>query len=147
MAAPGISTAHLPAVCRFCSPIKAAIDTDWYAGNADAVTQNLNFVRRGRPDYVIILSGDHIYEMDYDVMLQFHREKKADATLATIRVPLDEASRYGIVDVDDDYPRPRICRKTADPPGNLASMGVYIFNYPALEHMLEQDDTAERLQS
>ncbi len=124
---------------QILQPFKGRYDTDWYAGTADAVTQNINFVRRGRPDYVIILSGDHIYEMDYDVMLQFHREKKADATVATIRVPMDEASRYGIVDVDDDYSVREFVEKPPNPPGNLASMGVYIFNYPALEHMLEQD--------
>ena len=120
-------------------PYKGRYDTDWYAGTADAVAQNLNFVRRGRPDYVIILSGDHIYEMDYDVMLQFHREKNADATVATIRVPLDEASRYGIVDVDEDYSIREFVEKPANPPGNLASMGVYIFNYGVLERMLEED--------
>src|SRR5215470_11999364 len=73
---------------QILQPYKGRNDTDWYAGTADAVAQNLNFVRRGRPDYVLILSGDHIYEMDYDVLLQFHRDKKADATVCTIRVPL-----------------------------------------------------------
>ncbi|MBZ0292703.1 MAG: glucose-1-phosphate adenylyltransferase [Anaerolineae bacterium] len=124
---------------QLLQPYKGRLDTDWYAGNADAVTQNLNFVRRGRPDYVIILSGDHIYEMDYDVMLQFHREKNADATVCTIRVPLDEASRYGIVDVDEDYRVREFVEKPPNPPGNLASMGVYIFNYAVLEQMLIED--------
>ena len=124
---------------QILQPYKGRYDTDWYAGTADAVAQNLNFVRRGRPDYVIILSGDHIYEMDYDVMLQFHREQNADATVATIRVPLDEASRYGIVDVDDDYRVQEFVEKPPNPPGNLASMGVYIFNYGVLEQMLEHD--------
>jgi glucose-1-phosphate adenylyltransferase len=96
-------------------------------------------VRRGRPDYVLILSGDHIYEMDYDVMVQFHREKKADATVCTIRVPMDEASRYGIVDVDDNYRVREFVEKPPNPPGNLASMGVYIFNYAVLERMLSED--------
>jgi glucose-1-phosphate adenylyltransferase len=120
-------------------PYKGRFDTDWYAGTADAVTQNLNFVRRGRPDYVVILSGDHIYEMDYDVMLQFHRENNADATVATIRVPLDEASRFGIVDVDENYKVREFVEKPPNAPGNLASMGVYIFNYPVLEHVLAHD--------
>ena len=124
---------------QILQPFKGRLDTDWYAGTADAVTQNLNFVRRGRPDYVLILSGDHIYEMDYDVMLQFHREKKADATVCTIRVPLDKASRYGIVDVDENYAVREFVEKPPDPPGNLASMGVYIFNYQALEQMLNED--------
>lgn len=124
---------------QILQPYKGRLDTDWYAGTADAVTQNLSFVRHGRPDYVIILSGDHIYEMDYDVMLQFHRDKKADATVCTIRVPLDEASRYGILDVDDDYSVREFVEKPAHPPGTLASMGVYIFNYAVLEEMLKED--------
>ena len=124
---------------QILQPFKGRLDTDWYAGTADAVAQNLNFVRRGRPDYVLILSGDHIYEMDYDVMLQFHREKKADVTVCTIRVPMDEASRYGIVDVDDNYRVREFVEKPPNPPGNLASRGVYIFSYAVLERMLEED--------
>jgi glucose-1-phosphate adenylyltransferase len=124
---------------QILQPYKGRLDTDWYAGTADAVSQNLNFVRRGRPDYVLIVAGDHIYEMDYDVMVQFHREKKADATVCTIRVPLDEASRYGIVDVDDNYRVREFVEKPPNPPGNLASMGVYIFNYAVLEKMLTED--------
>jgi len=124
---------------QILQPYKGRSDTDWYAGTADAVAQNINFVRRGRPDYVLILSGDHIYEMDYDVLLQFHREKKADATICTIRVPLDEASRYGILDVDDDYKVREFVEKPAQPPGNLASMGVYVFSYGVLERMLQED--------
>lgn len=124
---------------QILQPYKGRSDTDWYAGTADAVAQNVNFVRRGRPDYVLILSGDHIYEMDYDVLVQFHREKKADATVCTIRVPLDEASRYGIVDVDDDYKVREFVEKPAKPPGNLASMGVYVFSYGVLERLLQED--------
>jgi glucose-1-phosphate adenylyltransferase len=88
---------------------------------------------------VLILSGDHIYEMDYDVLLQFHRDKKADATVCTIRVPMDEASRYGILDVDDDYRVREFVEKPPKPPGNLASMGVYVFNYAVLEQLLQED--------
>lgn len=120
-------------------PFLGRRDTDWYAGTADAVAQNLPFVRRGRPDYVLILSGDHIYQMDYAEMLQFHSENNADATVATIRVPLDEASRYGIVDVEDDLSVRDFVEKPPTPPGNLASMGVYIFNYDVLERMLHRD--------
>ncbi len=120
-------------------PYKGRHDTDWYSGTADAVTQNLNFVRRGRPEYVLILSGDHIYEMDYDVLIEYHRSKKAEATICTIPVPMDEASRYGIVDVDDDYRIRSFIEKPADPPGNLANMGVYVFNYPVLERLLKED--------
>ena len=124
---------------QLLQPFKGRYDTDWYAGTADAVRQNLNFVRRGRPDYVLILSGDHIYEMDYDVLIQFHIDKGADATVCTIRVPMDEASRYGILDVDDDYAVREFLEKPANPPGNLASMGVYVFSYAVLEHMLRED--------
>jgi len=124
---------------QILQPYKGRNDTDWYAGTADAVAQNISFVRRGRPDYVLILSGDHIYEMDYDVLLQFHREKKADATICTIRVPMDEASRYGILDVDDDYRVREFVEKPPNPPSNLASMGVYIFSYGVLEQLLADD--------
>src|SRR5690606_37495332 len=98
----------------------------------------------GRPEYVLILSGDHIYEMDYDVLIQFHREKGADATVCTIRVPLDEASRFGILDVNDDYSVKDFIEKPADPPGNLASMGVYVFSYSVLEQMLKVDQANEK---
>ncbi len=124
---------------QILQPYKGRYDTDWYSGTADAVTQNLNFVRRGRPDYVLILSGDHIYEMDYDVLIQYHREKRAAATICTITVPLDEASRYGIVDVNDDYSVRSFIEKPPEPPGNLANMGVYLFSYPILERMLKED--------
>jgi glucose-1-phosphate adenylyltransferase len=124
---------------QILQPYKGRYDTDWYAGTADAVTQNLNFVRRGRPEYVLILSGDHIYEMDYDVLIQYHRDKGADATLCVITVPLDEASRYGILDVDDDYVVTDFLEKPANPPGNLANMGVYVFTYSVLERLLQED--------
>jgi glucose-1-phosphate adenylyltransferase len=120
-------------------PYKGSRDTDWYLGTADAVTQNMNFIRRGRPEYVLILSGDHIYEMDYDVLIQFHRDNKAEATICTIRVPMDEASRYGILDCDENYAVRDFVEKPANPPSNLASMGVYVFNYAALERMLAED--------
>lgn len=124
---------------RLLQPYQGSFDTDWYAGTADAVAQNLNFVRQGRPDYVLILSGDHIYQMDYDLLVQYHREKGADATVCTIRVPLDEASRFGILDTDDDYRVTEFVEKPANPPGNLASMGVYVFNYAVLEQALMED--------
>jgi glucose-1-phosphate adenylyltransferase len=124
---------------QILQPYKGRYDTDWYAGTADAVTQNLNFVRRGRPEYVLILSGDHIYEMDYDVLIQYHRDKGADATLCVISVPLDEASRYGILDVDEDYAVTDFLEKPANPPGTLANMGVYVFTYSVLERLLQED--------
>lgn len=121
---------------QLLQPYIGSFDTDWYAGTADAVAQNLNFVRDGQPRYVLILSGDHIYEMDYDMLLQYHREKQADVTLCTIRVPLNEAHRFGIIDTNDDYSVKDFIEKPADPPDNLANMGVYIFNYETLEEEL-----------
>lgn len=111
----------------------------WYAGTADAVAQNLNFVRHGRPEYVLILSGDHIYEMDYDVLVRYHQVKEADATFCTIRVPMDEANRFGILDVNDDNEILDFVEKPEHPPSNLANMGVYVFNYDVLEKMLLLD--------
>ncbi len=124
---------------RLLQPFQGSFDTDWYAGTADAVAQNLNFVRQGRPEFVLILSGDHIYEMDYDMLVQYHRDKGADATVCTIRVPLDEASRFGIVDTDKDYRIVDFIEKPQAPPGNLANMGVYVFNYSVLERVLSED--------
>lgn len=126
---------------RMLQPFQGSFDTDWYAGTADAVAQNLNFVRQGRPEYVLILSGDHIYEMDYDMLVQYHREKGAAATVCTIRVPLDEASRFGIVDTDSDYRVTRFVEKPVAPPGNLANMGVYVFDYDVLERVLIEDQS------
>ncbi|MCA9909309.1 MAG: glucose-1-phosphate adenylyltransferase [Anaerolineae bacterium] len=128
---------------QLLQPYKGRYDTDWYMGTADAVTQNLNFIRRGRPEYVLILSGDHIYQMDYEVLLQFHREKQAEATICVIRVPMDEANRYGIVDTDEDYRVRGFLEKPESPPSNLANMGVYIFNYAALEKLLSEDHGLE----
>ena len=124
---------------RMLQPYQGSFDTDWYAGTADAVAQNLNFIRQGRPEFVLILSGDHIYEMDYDMLVQYHRDKGADATVCTIRVPLDEASRFGIVDTDMDYRVTDFVEKPLEPPGNLANMGVYVFDYAVLERVLRED--------
>jgi glucose-1-phosphate adenylyltransferase len=124
---------------QILQPYKGRRDTDWYQGTADAVWQNLNFVCRGQPENILILSGDHIYEMDYDILLHFHQEKQADATICTIRVPMDEASRYGILDVDEMYCVRDFVEKPAKPPSNLASMGVYVFNTEVLNHMLTED--------
>jgi glucose-1-phosphate adenylyltransferase len=120
-------------------PYKGRFDTDWYAGTADAVTQNLNFVRQGRPEQVVILSGDHIYQMDYDLFVNYHRQKGADLTIATIQVPLDEASRFGVCVTDDDMRVVDFAEKSQTPPSTLASMGVYVFNYDVLERVLLED--------
>jgi len=127
---------------QLLQPYKGRKDTDWYSGTADAVWQNLNFVVRGQPDYILILSGDHIYEMDYDMLIDFHIAKGADATICTIRVPMDEASRYGILDVDEEMRITSFVEKPQKPPSDLASMGVYLFSTAVLNEMLTED--AER---
>lgn len=120
-------------------PFKGRFDTDWYAGTADAVTQNLNFIRRNRPRNLLILSGDHIYEMEYDMLIRYHEQHEADATVCVIRVPLDEASRYGIMEVDHRNQIVNFVEKPEVPPGDLANMGVYVFTTQVLEKLLLED--------
>ncbi len=124
---------------QILQPYTGREDSEWYAGTADAVYQNLNFIRRGGVDLVLILSGDHVYEMNYEHLITFHQEKGADATICTINVPLEEASRYGIVEVDENYRVTGFVEKPAQPPGTLASMGVYVFRMEVLEQLLRQD--------
>ena len=123
---------------RIYTPYKSR-STSWFEGTADAVQQNYAFIKRGRPDYIMILSGDHIYAMDYEAMIQHHIDNKAEATLATIRVPLDEAQRYGIVGVDPDNRVNSFVEKPNQPPSNLANMGVYLFNSDLLDKSLWED--------
>lgn len=120
-------------------PFKGRRDTDWYSGTADAVWQNMNFVVRRNPEEILILSGDHIYEMDYDTLITFHEKKHADVTICTIRVPMDEANRYGILDVDAQGRVKDFVEKPAHPPSNLASMGVHVFRTDVLTKMLTED--------
>jgi glucose-1-phosphate adenylyltransferase len=124
---------------RIFSPYKARGSSDWYLGTADAVQQNFRFIKSNNPDLVLILSGDHIYEMNYDAMIAFHMDHGADLTMATIRVPLSEASRFGIVDVGDDYRVTSFIEKPSDSPSNLANMGVYLFSLSALDRILWED--------
>jgi len=128
---------------KLLQPSQGRQDTDWYAGTADAVTQNLNFVRRGHPQNVLILSGDHIYEMEYDMLVDYHETHNADVTVCVIRVPLDEASRYGIMEVDEHYRIVDFVEKPAVPPGDLANMGVYVFKREILEQLLAEDALRE----
>ncbi len=114
-------------------------DSDWYSGTADAVYQNLNFIKQRDPDLILILSGDHVYEMNYDPLITFHQEHKADVTVCTINVPLEEASRYGIVATDERYRVTSFTEKPAHPPGTLASMGVYLFRIDVLDRLLRAD--------
>jgi len=111
----------------------------WYNGTANAVYQNYEFIDFYDPEYVIILSGDHVYKMDYSRMLKFHKEKNSEITLATIEVPREEASRFGMLTVDQDARITRFTEKPAQPESNLASMGVYIFNWSTLKEALVAD--------
>jgi glucose-1-phosphate adenylyltransferase len=124
---------------RIYSPYKARGSSDWYLGTADAVQQNFRFIKSSQPDLVIILSGDHIYEMNYDAMIAFHLDHQADVTMATIRVPLSEASRFGIVGVEEDYRVSSFVEKPSQPSSNLVNMGVYLFNLPVLDRVLWED--------
>ncbi len=122
------------------SPYQKATGSDWYSGTANAIYQNIHFIEGYDPEYIAILSGDHIYKMDYEKMLDFHKEKNADCTIAVITVPWEEASRFGILDADDDYKIREFAEKPKQPKSNLASMGVYIFNWKMLRQYLESNE-------
>ena len=118
---------------------KADAELDVYRGTADAISQNIDFIDKFAPEYLLILSGDHIYKMDYAKMLAFHKEHKADATIAVIPVPLKEASRFGIMNTNEDGSIYEFEEKPAEPKSNLASMGIYIFNWKTLRKLLLAD--------
>ena len=119
---------------------KADANLDVYRGTADAISQNIDFVDNYDPEYVLILSGDHIYKMNYAKMLQSHKENEADATIAVIEVPMKEASRFGIMNTEPETGRiVEFEEKPAEPKSNLASMGIYIFNWKLLRKMLVAD--------
>jgi glucose-1-phosphate adenylyltransferase len=124
---------------RIYSPYKARGASDWFLGTADAVQQNFRFIKNSSPDFVLILSGDHIYEMNYSMMIDAHVIRQADLTLATISVPTDEASRFGIVGVDAENRVNSFVEKPYQPPSNLANMGVYLFNTEVLDRYLLDD--------
>ncbi|MGL5434941.1 MAG: glucose-1-phosphate adenylyltransferase [Lachnospiraceae bacterium] len=117
-------------------PYEKSKGSDWYTGTANAIYQNLEYMESFNPDYVLILSGDHIYKMDYEVMLEYHKANNADVTIAAMPVPIEEASRFGIVITDDNNRITEFEEKPADPRSNLASMGIYIFSWPALRDAL-----------
>ncbi len=121
-------------------PYLGRMDSDWYDGTADAIYQNIDFVRNVHPDHVLILGGDNIYKMDYSRLTQFHTEKKADVTVATLKVTLEEAGRFGIVQTDSDYRVINFEEKPKEPKGTLASMGIYVFNYDTLVKVLGEDN-------
>jgi glucose-1-phosphate adenylyltransferase len=121
------------------TPYKARGPSDWYLGTADAVEQNFTFIKRSKPDLILILSGDHIYKMDYRKMIDFHIANHADLTMGTIRVPLEEAPRFGIVGVDQDMRIQSFVEKPSQPPSDLINMGVYLFNADILDRALLED--------
>ena len=118
---------------------KADADLDVYRGTADAISQNIDFIDKYSPEYLLVLSGDHIYKMDYDKMLDYHKEMNADATIAVIEVPMKEASRFGIMNTDGDGRIVEFEEKPEHPKSNLASMGIYIFNWKLLRKILLAD--------
>lgn len=118
---------------------KDGTEFDVYRGTADAITQNIDFVDSHDPDYVLILSGDHIYKMDYAKMLSYHKQRGADATIAVLPVPMKEASRFGIMNTDEDGRIVEFEEKPEQPKSNLASMGIYIFNWKQLRKKLISD--------
>lgn len=118
---------------------KADADLDVYRGTADAISQNIDFIDTYNPEYVLILSGDHIYKMDYDKMLQAHKANNADATIAVLEVPLKEASRFGIMNTNETGRIVEFEEKPPVPKSNLASMGIYIFDWKLLREMLLAD--------
>ncbi|MBQ8857337.1 MAG: glucose-1-phosphate adenylyltransferase [Lachnospiraceae bacterium] len=122
---------------------KADAALDVYRGTADAISQNIDFVDNYNPEYILILSGDHIYKMNYDKMLDYHKEMKADATIAVLPVPMKEASRFGIMNTNETGRIIEFEEKPPVPKSNLASMGIYIFNWKTLRQMLVEDMAKE----
>ncbi|NSL51383.1 glucose-1-phosphate adenylyltransferase [Bacillus sp. P2(2020)] len=112
----------------------------WYRGTANAIYQNINFIEHHNPEHILILSGDHIYKMDYSKMLDYHIKKDADATISVIEVPWDEAGRFGIMNTNEDMAITEFEEKPENPKNNLASMGIYIFKWHILRNYLEMDD-------
>ena len=117
-------------------PYERSKGSDWYTGTANAIYQNLEYMGSYNPEYVLILSGDHIYKMDYEVMLEYHKANNADVTIAAMPVPIEEASRFGILITDDNNKITEFEEKPANPRSNLASMGIYIFSWKALKEAL-----------
>ena len=117
-------------------PYEKSGSSEWYTGTANAIYQNLDYMETFHPDYVLILSGDHIYKMDYEVMLEFHKANRADVTIAAMPVPMEEASRFGIVVADEEGQITEFQEKPPEPKSNLASMGIYIFSWPVLKEAL-----------
>jgi glucose-1-phosphate adenylyltransferase len=120
-------------------PYSESSEVKWYTGTASAIYQNLNYLKQYQPEYVLILSGDHIYKMNYESMLEYHIEQRADVTISLIEVPWAEASRFGIMNTNEDMRVTEFEEKPANPKNNLASMGIYIFSWNVLKEYLEMD--------
>ncbi len=125
-------------------PYESAKGAKWYAGTANAIYQNMSFIDRYNPEYVLILSGDHIYKMNYDTMLKYHKYRKADCTIAVLDVPKKEASRFGIMNCDELGVISEFEEKPKKPKSTLASMGIYIFNWKLLRELLREDELDSR---
>jgi len=117
-------------------PYEKSTSSEWYTGTANAIYQNIEYMESYNPEYVLILSGDHIYKMDYEVMLDFHKANNADVTIAAMPVPIEEASRFGILIADENKQITEFEEKPAKPRSNLASMGIYIFSWKVLKEAL-----------
>ncbi len=117
-------------------PYERSKGSDWYTGTANAIYQNLEYMESYNPDYILILSGDHIYKMDYEIMLDYHKANNADVTIAAMPVPIEEASRFGVVITDENNRITEFEEKPPQPRSNLASMGIYIFSWPVLKEAL-----------
>ncbi len=122
------------------SPYQQIKGTEWYKGTANAIYQNINFIERYDPEYVLVLSGDHIYKMDYSKMIDYHKANNADCTIAMLEVPWEEASRFGLMIVNDDGSISEFEEKPKNPRSNKASMGVYVFNWKKLRKYLIEDE-------
>ena len=121
-------------------PYQKSKGGDWYKGTANAIYQNINFIERYNPEYVLILSGDHIYKMDYSKMIEQHRETGSDATIAVLNVTIEEASRFGIMNANEDGTIYEFEEKPKQPKSTLASMGIYVFRWDKLRHYLTEDE-------
>ncbi len=121
-------------------PYQTATGSDWYKGTANAIYQNINFIERYEPQYVLILSGDHIYKMDYEKMLEAHKKAGADCTIAVLDVPREEASRFGIMTCDETGRIVKFTEKPKEPDSTLASMGIYVFSWDVLRRYLIEDE-------
>lgn len=121
-------------------PYSVSSGVKWYEGTANAIYQNINYIEQYDPDYVLVLSGDHIYKMDYGKMLDYHMMKNADVTISVIEVPWSEASRFGIMNTNEQMEIIEFEEKPKNPKNNLASMGIYIFNWPLLKEYLQMDN-------